>query len=152
MNTKEIVSNRKARHHFEILESFETGIVLRGTEIKSLRQGGGSLQESYARVEEGELWLFNMSIAPYSFGNIHNHKETRARKLLMHKKEIRKLKSKVQEKGLSLVPLSMYLKNGRAKLALGLGRGKKLADKRESIKKRDQERSMRQATKGKTQR
>ena len=145
---KELVSNRKARHQYEILETFEAGIALRGTEIKSLRQGGGHLQEAYIKVLGGELWLIGSFIASYSYGNIHNHEEVRDRKLLMHKREIAKLKEAVQEKGLSLVPLSLYLKRGRAKISLALGRGKKMHDKRAALKEREDKRRMQQMIKG----
>jgi len=139
---KELVSNRKARYNFEILETFEAGIALQGTEIKSLRQGGGSLQEAYIKVIRGELWLVGCSIAPYRFGNVHNHEERRDRKLLMHKREIEKLKTAQQQKGLSIVPLSLYLKKGRAKLQIATARGKKLHDKRQTIKEREEKRSI----------
>lgn len=140
--TSELVSNRRARHDYEILESYEAGIILTGTEVKSLRSGGGSLQEAYITVKEGELWLINASIAPYRFGNIANHAERRPRKLLMHKREISRLKAIVQEKGLALIPLSLYLKEGRVKISIGQGRGKKMHDKRAAIKERDEKRQI----------
>ncbi len=138
--TKELASNRRARFDFEIIETFETGMALVGTEIKSLRENGGSLQEAYVKVENNELWLVACSIAPYKFGNIHNHEEKRIRKLLMHKNEIKRLKKAAQEKGLTIVPLSIYLKSGRAKLKIALARGKKSHDKRAVIKERDEKR------------
>jgi len=147
MSKKELVSNRRARHDYEILETFEAGVVLSGTEVKSLRDGGGSLQEAYVTVKKGELWLVNASIAPYRFGNIANHEERRPRKLLMHRREIRRLKAATQEKGLALVPLSLYLKEGRVKLQLAQARGKKRHDKRASIKGREEKRRIDRAMK-----
>lgn len=138
--SKEIASNRKAYHDYEILETFEAGVVLKGTEIKSLRESGGSLQEAYVKVLQSELWLIGSHIAPYSFGNIYNHEERRDRKLLMHKREIQKLKKATQEKGLALIPLSLYLKEGKVKVKIGLGKGKKKGDKRAAIKERDEKR------------
>ena len=143
----DLVSNRKARHDYEILETFEAGIALLGTEIKSLRDNGGALQEAYIKVLANELFLINCSIAPYRFGNIHNHSERRDRKLLMHKREIKKLKSATQEKGLTLVPLALYLKNGRVKVKLALAKGKKTIDKRHSIKEREEKVRMQKAIK-----
>ena len=149
MNTKstELVSNRKASFNYEILETFEAGIVLQGTEIKSLRDHGGNLQDSYVKVLKGEIWLIGCSIAPYRFGNIHNHEERRERKLLMHKREIGHLKEGTQEKGLALIPLSFYLKNGKVKVKLALAKGKKSIDKREAIKARDDKRRIDKAMK-----
>ncbi len=140
----DLASNKKAFYEYEILETFEAGIELKGTEVKSLRDHGGSLQEAYVRPLGGEMWLIGAHIAGYRFGNLHNHDEKRSRKLLMHKREILKLSSKVKEKGLTLVPISLYLKKGKVKLKIGLARGKKLWDKRESIKTRDEARRMRQ--------
>jgi SsrA-binding protein len=137
------VTNRKARFEFEILDKVEAGIVLRGTEVKSVREGHISLQESYAAERGDELWLEGCTIQPYSQGNINNHEPTRPRKLLLHKKELQKLARRVAEKGLTLVPLSIYFKGARLKVELGLGRGKKLHDKRETIKKRETERNFR---------
>jgi SsrA-binding protein len=139
---KELASNKKAFYNYEVLETLEVGIALVGTEIKSLRNNGGSLQDAYIQVGGGELWLINASIAAYKFGNIHNHEERRRRKLLAHKKEITSIQTSIQEKGLTCIPLSMYLKNGRVKLKLGLARGKKLHDKRETIKEREETRAM----------
>ncbi len=138
----ELISNRVAYHHYEILDKFEAGITLKGTEVKSLRDNGGSLQESYIKVKDNELWLLNAHIAPYSHGNLQNHEERRERKLLMHKGEILRLKSKVAEKGLALIPLSMYLTKGKIKILIGLGKGRKAYDKREELKSKDAKRSI----------
>jgi len=138
----DLVSNRRAFHDYEILESFEAGIVLKGTEIKSLRSGGGGLQEAYVKVLNNEVWLVGSSIAPYKYGNIQNHEEKRDRKLLMHKREIQKLKQGTQEKGLTIVALGIYLKSGRAKVKIALAKGKKAYDKRASIKEREVKRSI----------
>lgn len=147
MKDNELVSNKKATFNYEILETFEAGIALTGTEIKSLRDNGGNLQDSYIKVLKKELWLVNSSIAPFRFGNINNHEERRERKLLMHKREIDQLQSASQEKGLALIPLSMYLKAGRAKLKIAIAKGKKMFDKREAIKERDEKRNMARAMK-----
>lgn len=144
---KELVSNRKASFNYEILETFEAGIALSGTEIKSLRDNGGSLNEAYLKIISGEIWLVGSHIAPYRYGNIYNHQEKRDRKLLMHKKEIIKLKTASQEKGLALIPLSIYLLKGRAKVKMAVAKGKKTVDKRETIKERDDKRRMSQAIK-----
>lgn len=139
----EIVSNKKAYYDYEILESFEAGIALLGTEIKSLRGHGGSLQDSYVDILKDEAYLKNASIAPYKYGNIHNHAEKRVRKLLLHKKEIKKIKIALQEKGLTVVPLSLFFsEKGLVKLKIALARGKKLYDKREAIKEREQKKSI----------
>jgi SsrA-binding protein len=137
------ISNRKARHEYEVLDSFEAGIVLRGSEVKSLRLGNANLQDSYAYVKAGEVWLSGMHINPYEQANILNHDPLRKRKLLLHKKEIRKLVGKTSEKGLTLIPLKVYFKNGRAKVEVGLCRGKRSYDKRAAIAKRETEREMR---------
>ncbi len=137
-----IVSNRKARHEYQILEVIETGIVLKGTEVKSLRKRNANLQDSYAIIKNGELWLLGLHINPYEQGNINNHDPVRTRKLLIQKKELRKLFSSVSEHGLTLVPLSMYFKGPYAKVELAVARGKKSYDKRESIKKREAERNI----------
>lgn len=131
------VVNRKARYDYEILDTIEAGIVLRGTEVKSIREGRVNLTDSYANIKNGEMFLLNMHISPYSHGNIHNHDERRTRKLLLHKKEIKKLADKVADKGLTLVPLKLYFKKNKVKLSIGLVRGKKTYDKREAIKERD---------------
>jgi SsrA-binding protein len=146
-SSEDLVSNRRATYEYEILETFEAGIVLQGTEIKSLRDHSGSLQEAYVKVLKGEIWLIGCHIAPYRFGNIHNHEERRDRKLLLHKREIHKLKIATQEKGLTIIALSMYLKNGRVKVRIGLAKGKKNADKRADIKEKDEKRYMQQALK-----
>lgn len=144
----DLVSNRKAFHDYEILETFEAGIALLGTEIKSLRNHGGSLQDAYVDVRHGELWLINSSIAPYSFGNINNHPERRERKLLMHQREIEHLRRQTQEKGLTVIPLAIYLnKKGIAKVKIAIAKGKKSYDKRASIKKREDSRAIERASK-----
>ncbi len=141
------ISNRRARHDYQILESMECGIELKGTEVKSIRQGKVSLAESYAMVHRDEVKLENMQITPYEHGSYDNHDPKRSRKLLLHKKEILKLKQKISEKGLTLVPLKLYFNaRGIAKVELGIAKGKKLYDKRESIKQRDIDREMRRLT------
>jgi len=147
MSENELVRNRRAYHDYEILETYEAGIVLLGTEIKSLRAHGGNLSEAYVKVIDQELWLIGASIAPYRFGNIHNHEERRDRKLLMHKREIARLKEIVQQKGLTLVPISLYLKQGRVKISIGYGRGKKKEDKRQALIEREKKREMDRAIK-----
>jgi SsrA-binding protein len=147
MSENELVRNRRAHHDYEVLETYEAGIMLLGTEIKSLRAHGGNLAEAYVKVIDQELWLIGASIAPYRFGNIHNHEERRDRKLLMHKREIEKLKELVQQKGLTLVPLSLYLKKGRVKILIGYGRGKKKADKRHALIEREKKREIDRAIK-----
>ncbi len=144
----ELVSNRRARYDYEILETYEGGISLEGTEIKSLRNHGGSLQDAFVQIIRGEAWLKNASIAPYAFGNIHNHEERRDRKLLLHKSEIEKLKRSTDQKGLTIVPLAIYLSKGRAKVKIGVARGKKQHDKRSAIKEREQKRSIERVLKG----
>jgi len=139
---KTITLNRKARHDYSVEESMEAGIVLSGTEIKSLRAGKVSLSQSFARPERGELWLLNAYIAPYEAGNRYNHEPTRPRKLLLHREEIDRLAGKATQKGFTLVPLRLYLKKGLAKLELGLAKGKKLYDKRESIAQRQAKREI----------
>ena len=137
------ILNRKAKYNYQIFETLEAGIVLTGTEIKSLRLGKANIKDSYARVKNNEVFLINMHISSYDNGNIFNHDETRERKLLLHKKEILKFRDKIKLEGYTLVPLKVYLKDGRAKVLLGLAKGKKNYDKREDIKKRDIERSIR---------
>jgi SsrA-binding protein len=139
--------NRQARFNYFIDETFEAGLVLVGSEVKSLRDGKADLADSYAEVKNGELWLVNCHIAPYSGANQFNHEPMRPRKVLMHRREIDRLMGKVQEKGLTLVPLSLYFKGGRAKVDLGLGKGKKAFDKRETIKRRESDRELRRLTK-----
>lgn len=140
MDIKVVSTNKKARFEFFILETFEAGLVLKGTEIKSVRNGQISLQEAYVRTNGAEIWLVGAHIAPYEHASAFQHDPKRDRKLLMHKKEIRKLFDEVRIKGMTLVPMRVYLKAGRAKLEIGLAKGKKQYDKRESIKERDVER------------
>lgn len=140
--TKQIVSNRKARFEYEILDTFEAGLVLQGTEVKSLRQGKANLQDAFARFDRGELWLYNLHISPYEPGNRFNHDPLRPRKLLLHRRELRKLVGQVEQKGLTLVPLDLHFRRGIAKVTLALARGKKLYDKRGDVKKREAERDM----------
>lgn len=143
----EILKNSKARRDYEILETLEAGLVLRGTEVKSLRAGKGQLREAFARIEpDGQAWLHNFHIDEYSHGNVHNHRPMVPRKLLLHRREIDKLAGQTQAKGLSLIPLKLYWKNGRVKVQIGLGRGKGHVDKRETIKKRESDRDLRRAT------
>ena len=147
---KLICTNRKARRDYQILETMEAGLVLVGTEVKSLREGHAQLKDSYAGVDEGELYLYNAHINPYRMGNRFNHEPTRTRKLLMHEREIRRLIGKVQEKGLTLIPLRLYFNDaGRVKVELGLARGKKDYDKRRDIAERDAKRDMERAAKEK---
>lgn len=138
---KNITVNRKARHEYQILQVLEAGIVLVGTEVKSLRQGKANLVDSYATVKNGEVWLIGAHISEYMQGNINNHVPNRDRKLLLNRSEIRKLIGKVKEKGLTLIPLRLYFKNGKVKVELAVAKGKKVYDKRESIAKRDLQRS-----------
>lgn len=140
--SSEIASNRKAFYDYEILDTFEAGIVLLGTEIKSIRVNGANLQEAYIKIVDGEAWLLNSHIAPYSFGNIYNHVERRDRKLLLHKRELKRLKTASQEKGLTLIPLSFYLKEGYLKVKIALAKGKKGPDKRASIKEKEEKRNL----------
>jgi SsrA-binding protein len=137
-----IARNRKARHDYFILDSWEAGLVLTGTEVKALREGKASLGDSYAVLNNGELFLINMHISPYEKGNIHNHEPTRTRKLLLHRKEIRRLIGAVEQQGLTLVPLELYFRKGRAKVLIAMARGKKLHDKRETAKRKDAERDV----------
>jgi SsrA-binding protein len=144
---KVLASNRKAHFNYEILERAEAGVALLGTEVKAIREGGLNFRDAYVEFRGGELFLVGAFVAPYSHGNILNHTHERDRKLLLHKREIHKLGGKVTERGFALVPLRAYLKNGRVKVEIGLGRGKKVHDKRETIKRRDVERETRQAAK-----
>jgi len=139
---KTIATNRKAYHEYNIIEKWEAGIILVGTEVKSLRLGRANLKDSYGRIENGELWLVNLHISPYEQGNIWNHEPRRPRKLLMHRREIRKLAVKVEERGFTLVPLRLYFKNGRAKVEIAVARGKKIYDRRKAITKRDVDRDV----------
>lgn len=136
------IQNRKANFDYEIIETFEVGIVLTGTEIKSIRLGKANLKDSYAIIKNNEIYLLNMHISKYDQGNIFNHEETRTRKLLMHKKEILKLRDKLDLEGFTLIPLKLYFKGSKAKILLGLVKGKKNYDKREAIKKKDIERQL----------
>ncbi len=138
--TKLIANNKKAYHDYFIEDTFETGIALAGTEVKSLRQGKCSIKEAYVKIDRGEVFVYGMHISPYEKGNIFNKDPLRTRKLLMHRYEIRRLSSKLKEKGLTLVPLQVYFKNSLVKVEIGLARGKKLYDKREDIAKKDQRR------------
>jgi SsrA-binding protein len=142
---KVVARNRKARHEFEILETFEAGIELKGPEVKSLRGGNVSFQDAHARVQRGELWLHSVHISPYEQANRFNVDPVRARRLLLHKHEIRRLVGKIKERGLTIVPLEIYFLRGYAKVALALARGKKLYDKREDLKRRQQDLDARRA-------
>jgi SsrA-binding protein len=145
---KIISDNRQARYLFEILETYEAGIELVGTEVKSIRAGKVNLRDGYAFIRNGEAWLTNVHISPYEAGGTHfNHEPRRTRKMLLHRQEINKLIGLTEQKGLTLVPLKMYFKNGRVKIVIGLGKGKKLHDKRESVKQRDDKRDMARAMK-----
>lgn len=137
-----IASNRKARHEYFIEDTIEAGIVLRGTEVKSIRQGKVNIKESYASIDNGEVFINGMHISPYEQGNIHNVDPIRKRKLLLHRREIRKLIGETQQKGFTLIPLSLYLKDGLVKVEIALAKGKKLYDKRDTIAKKDAERRM----------
>ena len=139
---KLIVENRRARHDYNILERIEAGIELTGTEVKSLRDGGGNLRESYAQLRAGEVFLVGANIAPYKQGNIANHEPVRDRRLLLHRREIEKLGSQVAERGMTLVPLSLYFSHGRVKLELGLAKGKERADRRRDMADRDARRQI----------
>lgn len=144
---KIVVTNRKARHEFEVLDTWEAGLVLKGTEVKSLRNGRANLQDAFARFSGGELWLHNMHVSPYEQGNQFNHDPLRTRKLLMHKREMLRLVGSVEQKGLTLVPLEIYFRRGVAKVKLALVKGKKLHDKREDLKQREAKREMERAYK-----
>lgn len=139
---KIVAQNKRARHEYTIVDTIETGIELVGTEVKSIRQGKASLMDAFARIENGEVWLYNCNIAAYEFGNRFNHEPLRKRRLLVHKKQILKLKSQTKEKGLTLIPLKLYFKKNWVKVDLALGKGKHLYDKRESIAKRDTKREL----------
>ena len=142
-----IAENRKASHDFHLLETFEAGLVLLGTEVKAIREGRVNLRDSYARVEDGEVFLYNVHISPYSHRGYADHEPLRRRKLLLHRDEIRKLIGKTIEKGMTLVPVRLYFKNGRVKLAVSLAKGKKDYDKRETIRRREVDRETRAAVK-----
>lgn len=148
MGIKVVANNKKAYHDFFIEETYEAGIVLQGTEVKSLRQAAVNLRDSYCRIRNGEIFVENMHISPYDFGNIENHEPLRRRKLLLHAVEIGKLTKKVDEKGLSLIPTRLYFKGGRAKLEIGVAKGKKMHDKRQSLKQKQDDREMHRALRG----
>jgi SsrA-binding protein len=144
---KIIADNRKAHHDYHLLETFEAGVVLQGTEVKSIREGGANLRDSFARIEAGEVWIYNVHISPYRNRGYTDHDPKRRRKLLLHRQEIRKLIGKTVERGMTLVPVRMYLKNGHVKIAVSLAKGKKAHDKRETIKRREAARETRAAIK-----
>ncbi len=145
MSEKIFARNRKARHDYHIDETYEAGIALQGTEVKSIRAGRVNLKDSFARVDKGELFLYNMHISPYEQGNIFNHDPLRTRKLLMHKMEIKRLIGLIKEKGFTLIPLKLYLRNGKVKVELGLARGKKLYDKRKTLQEKTAKREIERA-------
>lgn len=149
---REIATNRRARHEYEIEETYEAGLVLTGTEVKSLRAGRASIQEAFARVEQDEVWLYHMHIPPYEAGNIFNHDPLRKRKLLLHHSQIRRLFGKAQQKGYTLVPLRLYFRRGVAKVELGIARGKRQYDKRAAIARREAERQVQRALRQRTTR
>ena len=151
-DSQPIADNRKAFHDFHILETFEAGIALLGTEVKGIREGQANLRDSYARVEKGEVWLFNVHINPYSHRGYVDHDPKRKRRLLLHKSEIRKLIGKTVEKGLTLVPTRLYFKNGKVKVAIALARGKQDHDKRETLRRREIDRETRAAVKERVRR
>ena len=141
------ILNKKAKFDYFIEDTFECGIVLKGTEIKSIRSGKANLKDSYGIIKNNELYILNMHISRYEAGNIFNHEETRTRKLLAHKKEIYKIRDKIEKEGYSLVPVKLYLKDGRAKILLGIAKGKKLYDKRQSLKEKDIKREIEKSIK-----
>ncbi len=145
-----IAENRKARHDYHILDTWEAGVSLLGTEVKSIREGRVNLRDSYARVDNGEIWMLNVHISPYSHRGSADHQELRQRRLLLHAHEIRKMVGKVKEKGLTLVPLDLYFKKGRVKVTLALAKGKQAHDKRETIRKREVDRETRAAVKSRS--
>lgn len=142
------IKNRKARHEFDVEETYEAGLVLRGTEVKSLRQGKASLKEAFAYMKDGEVWLRDMYIKPYEHASYSNHNDRRERKLLLNKREIREIDQAISQKGYTLVPLKLYFKKGYAKVLMGLAKGKKQHDKRQDIKERDQKRELERQYKG----
>jgi SsrA-binding protein len=144
-NIRMICRNRRASHEYEIFDALECGVVLTGTEVKSLREGQASLEEAYARIDDGEIWLIGSDIPEYAMGNRMNHKPKRPRKLLMHRREIGKFAGKASQRGFTLVPLKMYFKDGRAKVEIAVCRGKQLHDKRQANKKADAQREIRRA-------
>lgn len=142
----DVASNREARHRFHLSDQMEAGMVLTGSEVKSLRDGGGQMKDAYAQIENGEVWLRNLHIAPYRFAPVDAHDPERPRKLLLHRREIDRVVGKLAERGFSLVPTRIYFANGRAKVELALGRGKDQGDKRQAIKEREMKREMDRAT------
>jgi SsrA-binding protein len=147
-----IAENRKAFHDYLIVDTYEAGVVLQGTEVKAIREGNVNLRDSFGRVEDGEVWIYNVHISPYSHRGYSDHEPTRRRKLLLHRQEIRKLIGKTVERGMTLVPTRMYFKDGRVKIAISLAKGKKAHDKRETIKRREADRETRAAVKERQQR
>ena len=145
--TKQVAANRKALHDYAIEDTYEAGVALTGTEIKSVRAGRVNLRDGYVQIKNGEAWLLNVHISPYDFGNRENHEPRRERRLLLHRREIRKLQSKVAERGWTIVPLRVYLKEGRAKIEVALARGKRLYDKRDAVAERDMDRDLQRAVK-----
>ena len=145
-----IADNRKALHDYAVLETYEAGVALLGTEVKSIREGRANLRDSYARIDRGEVWLLNVHVGPYSHTGYSGHDDRRQRKLLLHAHEIRKLTGRVAEKGLTLVPLQMYFKNGRVKVQLALVKGKQAHDKRDTIRRREVDRETRAAVKARS--
>jgi SsrA-binding protein len=143
--TEPIARNKRARHEYHILETWEAGLALTGTEVKALRQGKANLTDAFGVVKDGEVYLLNLHISPYEQGNIFNHDPTRTRKLLLHRREIRRMIGAVERQGLTLVPLELYFKRGRAKVALALAKGKQAHDKREDLRRKDDEREMARA-------
>jgi len=147
-----IAENRKAFHDYHIVDTYEAGVVLQGTEVKAIREGNVNLRDSFGRVEDGEVWIYNVHISPYSHRGYADHNPTRRRKLLLHRQEIKKLIGKTVERGMTLVPTRMYFKDGRIKVAISLAKGKKAHDKRETIKRRETDRETRAAVKERRQR
>lgn len=147
---KIVCVNRRARHDYFIDETYEAGLILKGSEVKSLRDGKANIKDSYARILKGEAFLLNAHISPYPAANQFNHEPTRSRKILLHKQQIRRLSGKVKERGLTLIPLRLYFKNGKAKVELGLARGKKLYDKRETLRKKVAQREVERSLKTRT--
>jgi SsrA-binding protein len=142
-----IAENRKALHDYHVLDTWEAGVMLLGTEIKAIREGRVNLRDSFARLDKGEVWLMNVHVSPYSHAGYSHHEERRQRKLLLHREEIRKIAGRVSERGLTLVPLSLYFKKGRVKVSLALAKGKQMHDKRETLRRREVDRETRAAVK-----
>lgn len=147
-NTTPTIKNRKARHDYHVEQTYEAGLVLKGTEVKSLREGKASFSDTFAFIQNGEVYLREMYIKPYKHGSYYNHNEKRPRKLLLHKREIRELQKATEQKGYTIVPLKLYFKNGRAKVLIGVAKGKKQFDKRDSIKEKDVKRQIERNVKG----